>query len=1158
MGRKGSVGSAGSRGSGARGGPAGENAHHHLHAHSGILPVSRVQGRARRSGSLEVSSRANRLSMGSERSDVQVARASSGGAGGGGKQGAGGGGAAPNPTNVAGGAGAAADSGGASPPLGSADGPRSRQRRASDFSTRWDHLNKRVEPLTQVEDLRSLVLKGKMKEEVFSDLYRLASGSVSSEQSGPGSPPSPEDGAASPARSSLRPSSPVAMMGAFVTSGKTPPPPPTQAKKKKAMAPHLRPQPRISYQATSSERLGTWAPSATAQDVFNEKPIMQGYLFKRATRSGRNWRKRYFLLYASRLEYRTTKESKYAKGEMWLSEHFYVADSQLVNLNNGKDRGFMLSDFATTYYFAAESVELKLFWMHAVSKVLRVLQDNAKAKNEPVLLGRPVRTKEEISRDLSSRQAAYRSSLAGADALEIEEAIRSGEYESRSPRRADEKRGKGRSLGGGSGSGGGGRKSPAPAVSPVAPRSPRSGKPAPEKGVSLSAGLAALNLSSGSTPTAASSSGRTSPFASLPPPSPRRAAAEDVTPKSTTSSFFSAAPESEHADAATVSVPTNHSESADVKRELMQRLARSSLGSEADASKRERGAQRSASTSSRRSGASGRKLVAEARSIPAGQDIEEADEDLEVKEAEQDDVLMNVEIGKGVVDVDEEEEVKEDEGDDDDEVPREASESSDLFTNELEAARMAVDNAVAAQERARILSAEANVNVERLRVREEAALANVKKAEEDVAQAKAKEEEAEGVCTDRMGDVMEAEQTLVKFQQLVKERQAAAARHQQFLADQDADDDDSIADADEDDLLEIDAVSGATGKALLATGKTFERIRRSSKAANGIAIARSSLGSSEVSERERERERVVSFNSALSSSTVGGPPGSAQVAKLVSKKELKRLEAKEKKLRKQALKQAERERRKSQKEGKRSASRDKSASTPHNRDSAARSSKEVKAALAEAAELLDEDNERLSLEAAIQQARLAHVQAMRNVDRAFSARDKAEHRYEEAVKEAMELTEQCTAAQLEASSLHDGLREAQENLSFARAHEAELMLAMNMQRVRRIEQSGGAGSGRGTVPRGSALPLAGLFGRGKPSMSQQLAASPISTARKAYNPALGRVSSGQVLRPDSVDSAASRRSSRQMPGLSAFGKPKSQRTLVRELKQAEFEGELIT
>jgi hypothetical protein len=75
-----------------------------------------------------------------------------------------------------------------------------------------------------------------------------------------------------------------------------------------------------------------------------EKPMIEGYLLKRAVKSGRNWRRRYFALYGTKLVYWTKRGDKKPNGEMLITEDFFVSDAKATS----KGFGFMISDFTTT------------------------------------------------------------------------------------------------------------------------------------------------------------------------------------------------------------------------------------------------------------------------------------------------------------------------------------------------------------------------------------------------------------------------------------------------------------------------------------------------------------------------------------------------------------------------------------------------------------------------------------------------------------------------------------------------------------------------------------------------------------------------------------------------------------------------------------------
>jgi hypothetical protein len=148
-----------------------------------------------------------------------------------------------------------------------------------------------------------------------------------------------------------------------------------------------------------------------------EPPIMAGNLF---LRSGKSWRKRYVLLFTERLEYHASKaESETNRGLtsspsslLILTEKFFVSDSSSRRLKNEKEHGFMVSDFVTTHYFAAETRDLAQYWMHTLAKTIKKIQE-AKAffDSRPKILGRAPKTSEVIEREYQERLSSYQSSV---------------------------------------------------------------------------------------------------------------------------------------------------------------------------------------------------------------------------------------------------------------------------------------------------------------------------------------------------------------------------------------------------------------------------------------------------------------------------------------------------------------------------------------------------------------------------------------------------------------------------------------------------------------------------------------------------------------------------------------------------------------------------
>jgi hypothetical protein len=114
--------------------------------------------------------------------------------------------------------------------------------------------------------------------------------------------------------------------------------------------------------------LGTILTAAGVEGEYhNKKSMLQGWLTKLAIKSGRNWDSRYFILYENALVYYADSDSQYPRGEMKFDEDFFVADSLIVPY------GFQVSNLRTTYYLQADTIAEKMFWMHAIARVIRKL-----------------------------------------------------------------------------------------------------------------------------------------------------------------------------------------------------------------------------------------------------------------------------------------------------------------------------------------------------------------------------------------------------------------------------------------------------------------------------------------------------------------------------------------------------------------------------------------------------------------------------------------------------------------------------------------------------------------------------------------------------------------------------------------------------------------
>jgi hypothetical protein len=112
--------------------------------------------------------------------------------------------------------------------------------------------------------------------------------------------------------------------------------------------------------------------SSGSNDYKTRKSIIEGFLTKRALKSGVNWDKRYFILYPDgELAYFLSVDSETPRGVMKLNSDFFVSDHSSMAL------GFLISDMETVYYLRADSAEEKMYWMHTVARVLRQLSADA-------------------------------------------------------------------------------------------------------------------------------------------------------------------------------------------------------------------------------------------------------------------------------------------------------------------------------------------------------------------------------------------------------------------------------------------------------------------------------------------------------------------------------------------------------------------------------------------------------------------------------------------------------------------------------------------------------------------------------------------------------------------------------------------------------------
>lgn len=132
-----------------------------------------------------------------------------------------------------------------------------------------------------------------------------------------------------------------------------------------------------------SRATGKKAPVVNTQ-LYVEQPIMAGFLFQRNSAKS-SWRKRYVVVFQERLEYRASSKASDAPSAastatstddcLVLNDKFFVSDAASRRLKNDKPNSFMVSDFKITHYFAAETPELKQYWMHTIARAVRKIEE---------------------------------------------------------------------------------------------------------------------------------------------------------------------------------------------------------------------------------------------------------------------------------------------------------------------------------------------------------------------------------------------------------------------------------------------------------------------------------------------------------------------------------------------------------------------------------------------------------------------------------------------------------------------------------------------------------------------------------------------------------------------------------------------------------------
>lgn len=252
----------------------------------------------------------------------------------------------------------------------------------------WKKLDGKFDEYARLRELRSLVAQGAMSQELYDTMHRYV------------------------LEKNLSSDSKKKILRKHLTRGKS----------KHGDAPALPPRRRSLFQGGRKDSVpaGTRVVEKGGEvllegdeqaALWGRKPVMEGFLYKRATKSGRNWKKRYVKLYYDRMDYYSKRHDRTPRGTISLTKDFFVADSILRRIRNTRPHGFMVSDFATTFYLAASSPEAKVYWMHTIQRVLQKLKDQDDELDTPVLLDEPERTPSMRERDYQARLQAYRQGL---------------------------------------------------------------------------------------------------------------------------------------------------------------------------------------------------------------------------------------------------------------------------------------------------------------------------------------------------------------------------------------------------------------------------------------------------------------------------------------------------------------------------------------------------------------------------------------------------------------------------------------------------------------------------------------------------------------------------------------------------------------------------
>ena len=298
----------------------------------------------------------------------------------------------------------------------------------------YESLNAKMTPAENLNELRSLVVKGRLRKSIYEEIHRdLTSTPLNNNNNNNKSPKSNNSNNSSSSLNSTNSSSPPhtptsriiqSNGGQSISSSSS-----STSSKILTNATNL--AIAASKTIASATKKNKTKPRRKTRGLkYHEKPLISGYLFVRTHILGNVnrilWVKRFVVMYHSRFEFyksqnifnkskniiNNNNNNKHILSTHWFNENYYVSPSTLVNLGNNKTNGFVVSDYETNYYFAAEFEDLKDYWIHTISNALRYLLDLSQIEDYPVFLGKPLHKSESTrGREFEQRVKSYQNSL---------------------------------------------------------------------------------------------------------------------------------------------------------------------------------------------------------------------------------------------------------------------------------------------------------------------------------------------------------------------------------------------------------------------------------------------------------------------------------------------------------------------------------------------------------------------------------------------------------------------------------------------------------------------------------------------------------------------------------------------------------------------------